>query len=224
MALYVCPTPIGNLKDITIRVILVLRNADIVAAEDTRKTRILFNKYSIKTKLVSFHSYSSEGKSEFLLRELKNGKNVALVTDAGTPGISDPGYKLIKSAIDLGIHIEVLPGPTAFVPALLLSGFPPAHFAFYGFLPRKKGKRVKIIKSFEDFPGPVIFYESPFRVKTFLENVIEAMGRERKVAIAREITKIHEEVLRGTAGELLEKLGDSQLKGEVAIVLSPKDF
>ncbi len=224
MALYVCPTPIGNLKDITIRVILVLRNADIVAAEDTRKTRILFNKYSIKTKLVSFHSYSSEGKSEFLLRELKNGKNVALVTDAGTPGISDPGYKLIKSAIDLGIHIEVLPGPTAFVPALLLSGFPPAHFAFYGFLPRKKGKRVKIIKSFEDFPGPVIFYESPFRVKTFLENVIEAMGKERKVAIAREITKIHEEVLRGTAEELLEKLGDSQLKGEVVIVLSPKDF
>ncbi len=224
MALYVCPTPIGNLKDITIRVILVLRNADIVAAEDTRKTRILFNKYSIKTKLVSFHSYSSEGKSEFLLRELKNGKNVALVTDAGTPGISDPGYKLIKSAIDLGIHIEVLPGPTAFIPALLLSGFPPAHFAFYGFLPRKKGKRVKIIKSFEDFPGPVIFYESPFRVKTFLENVIEAMGKERKVAIAREITKIHEEVLRGTAEELLEKLGDSQLKGEVVIVLSPKDF
>ncbi len=224
MALYVCPTPIGNLKDITIRVILVLRNADIVAAEDTRKTRILFSKYSIKTKLVSFHSYSSEGKSEFLLRELKNGKNVALVTDAGTPGISDPGYKLIKSAIDLGIHIEVLPGPTAFVPALLLSGFPPAHFAFYGFLPRKKGKRVKIIKSFEDFPGPVIFYESPFRVKTFLENVIEAMGKERKVAIAREITKIHEEVLRGTAEELLEKLGDSQLKGEVVIVLSPKDF
>ncbi len=224
MALYVCPTPIGNLKDITIRVILVLRNADIVAAEDTRKTRILFNKYSIKTKLVSFHSYSSEGKSEFLLRELKNGKNVALVTDAGTPGISDPGYKLVKSAIDLGIHIEVLPGPTAFVPALLLSGFPPAHFAFYGFLPRKKGKRVKIIKSFEDFPGPVIFYESPFRVKTFLENVIEAMGKERKVAIAREITKIHEEVLRGTAEELLEKLGDSQLKGEVVIVLSPKDF
>ncbi|MCD6427901.1 MAG: 16S rRNA (cytidine(1402)-2'-O)-methyltransferase [Caldisericaceae bacterium] len=224
MALYVCPTPIGNLKDITIRVILVLRNADIVAAEDTRKTRILFNKYSIKTKLVSFHSYSPEGKSEFLLRELKNGKNVALVTDAGTPGISDPGYKLIKSAIDLGIHIEVLPGPTAFVTALLLSGFPPAHFAFYGFLPRKKGKRVKIIKSFEDFPGPVIFYESPFRVKTFLENVIEAMGKERKVAIAREITKIHEEVLRGTAEELLEKLGDSQLKGEVVIVLSPKDF
>ncbi len=224
MALYVCPTPIGNLKDITIRVILVLRNADIVAAEDTRKTRILFSKYSIKTKLVSFHSYSSEGKSEFLLRELKNGKNVALVTDAGTPGISDPGYKLIKSAIDLGIHIEVLPGPTAFIPALLLSGFPPAHFAFYGFLPRKKGKRVKIIKSFEDFPGPVIFYESPFRVKTFLENVIEAMGKERKVAIAREITKIHEEVLRGTAEELLEKLGDSQLKGEVVIVLSPKDF
>ncbi len=224
MSLYVCPTPIGNLKDITIRVILVLRNADIVAAEDTRKTRILFNKYGIRTKLVSFHSYSSEGKLEFLLRELENGKNVALVTDAGTPGISDPGYKIIKSAIDSGIHVEVLPGPTAFVPALLLSGFPPAHFAFYGFLPRKRGKRVKIIKSFDDFPGPVIFYESPFRVKNFLENVIEAFGKERKVAIAREITKIHEEVLRGTAEELLEKLGNSQIKGEVVIVVAPKDF
>ncbi len=224
MSLYVCPTPIGNLKDITIRVILVLRNADIVAAEDTRKTRILFNKYGISTKLVSFHSYSSEGKLEFLLRELENGKNVALVTDAGTPGISDPGYKIIKSAIDSGIHVEVLPGPTAFVPALLLSGFPPAHFAFYGFLPRKRGKRVKIIKSFDDFPGPVIFYESPFRVKNFLENVIEAFGKERKVAIAREITKIHEEVLRGTAEELLEKLGNSQIKGEVVIVVAPKDF
>ncbi len=224
MSLYVCPTPIGNLKDITIRVILVLRNADIVAAEDTRKTRILFNKYGIRTKLVSFHSYSSEGKFEFLLRELENGKNVALVTDAGTPGISDPGYKIIKSAIDSGIHVEVLPGPTAFVPALLLSGFPPAHFAFYGFLPRKRGKRVKIIKSFDDFPGPVIFYESPFRVKNFLENVIEAFGKERKVAIAREITKIHEEVLRGTAEELLEKLGNSQIKGEVVIVVAPKDF
>ncbi len=219
-----CPTPIGNLKDITVRVILVLRSADIVAAEDTRKTRILFNKYSIKTKIVSFHSYSTEAKMKFLLRELENGKNIALVTDAGTPGISDPGYKLIKNAIDSGIPVEILPGPTAFVPALLLSGFPPAHFAFYGFLPRKRGKRVQIIKNFSDFPGSVIFYESPFRVKNFLENVIEAVGEERKVAITREITKVHEEVLRGTAGELLEKLGNSQLKGEVVIILAPKNF
>ncbi len=223
MALYVCPTPIGNLKDITVRVILVLRSADIVAAEDTRKTRILFNKYGIRTKLVSFHSYSSEGKLEFLLRELENGKNIALVTDAGTPGISDPGYKLIKSAIDSDIRTEVLPGPTAFVPALLLSGFPPAHFAFYGFLPRKKGKRVKIIKSFEDFPGPVIYYESPFRTVEFLRNVREALG-ERKVAIARELTKVHEEVLRGTPSELMEKLSEGKVKGEVVIVVAPKDF
>ncbi len=224
MALYVCPTPIGNLKDITIRVILVLRSADIVAAEDTRKTRILFNKYGINTKLVSFHSYSSGAKFDFLVRLLEENKNVALVTDAGTPGISDPGYKLIKTAIDSGVPVEVLPGPTAFVPALLLSGFPPAHFAFYGFLPRKKGKRVKIIKSFSEFPGPVIFYESPFRIQSFLENVIEALGENRKVAIAREITKIHEEVMRGTAVELLKKIRDVKVKGEIVVIIAPEDF
>jgi 16S rRNA (cytidine1402-2'-O)-methyltransferase len=222
MALYICPTPVGNLKDITIRVILVLREADIIAAEDTRKTRILLNKYGIHTKLVSFHSYSSEQKLNFLIRELKNNKNIALVTDAGTPGISDPGYKIIKRCIEEEIPVEALPGPTAFVPALLLSGFPPAHFAFYGFLPRKKGKRTKILKSFENFPGPVIYYESPFRVKTFLVDVIEALGKEREVAIVREITKIYEETIRGEAANVLEEVKDRTLKGEIVVVVNSK--
>ncbi len=219
MALYICPTPIGNLKDITIRVVLVLRNADLIAAEDTRKTRILLNKYSIHTKIVSFHSYSTEKKLDFLMRELEEGKNVALVTDAGTPGISDPGYNIIKRSLEEGIHVEALPGPTALVPALLLSGFPPAHFAFYGFLPRKKGKRIKILQSFKDFPGPVIYYESPFRVKTFLKDLIEALGEEREVAVVREITKIYEESIRGSAKKVFAEIENRNIKGEIVIIV-----
>ena len=219
MALYICPTPIGNLRDITIRVVLVLREADLIAAEDTRKTRILLNKYSIHTKIVSFHSYSTEKKLDFLMRELEKGKNVALVTDAGTPGISDPGYNIIKRSLDEGIHVEALPGPTAFVSALLLSGFPPAHFAFYGFLPRKKGKRIKIFQSFKDFPGPVIYYESPFRVKAFLKDLIEALGEERKVAVVREITKIYEETIRGSAKEVFAEIENRNIKGEIVIII-----
>ena len=219
MALYICPTPIGNLRDITIRVVLVLRNADLIAAEDTRKTRILLNKYSIHTKIVSFHSYSTEKKLDFLMRELEEGKNIALVTDAGTPGISDPGYNIIKRSLKEGIHVEALPGPTAFVPALLLSGFPPAHFAFYGFLPRKKGKRIKILQSFKDFPGPVIYYESPFRVKTFLKDLIEALGEEREVAVVREITKIYEESIRGSAKKVFAEIENRNIKGEIVIIV-----
>ncbi len=222
MALYICPTPIGNLKDITIRVILVLRKADLIAAEDTRKTRILLNKYSINTKTVSFHSYSTDAKLNYLIRELKNNKNIALVTDAGTPGISDPGYKIIKKCIEESITIEALPGPTSFIPALILSGFPPAHFMFYGFLPRKKGKRVKILQSFENFPGPVVYFESPFRVKTFISNAIEALGKDREVAIVREITKIYEEVIRGTAQEVFAEIEQRDLKGEIVIVVNEK--
>ena len=221
MSLYVCPTPIGNLKDITLQVILVLRKVDLIASEDTRVTRILLNKYAIHTPITSFHSYSSTRKLEKLVEEMERGKEIALVTDAGTPGISDPGYKLIKACIDKGIHIEVLPGPTSFVPALLLSGFSPAHFIFYGFLPRKKGKRKKILQGFKDFPGPVIFFESPFRVKQFLSELIESAG-DVNVAVIREITKIHEETLRGKAPDILNELEDRLVKGEVIIIVSYK--
>ncbi len=221
MSLYVCPTPIGNLKDITLRVILVLRKVDLISSEDTRVTRILLNKYAIHTPITSFHSYSSARKLEKLVEEMEKGKEIALVTDAGTPGISDPGYKLIKACIDKGIHIEVLPGPTSFVPALLLSGFSPAHFIFYGFLPRKKGKRKKILQGFKDFSGPVIFFESPFRVKQFLSELIESAG-DVNVAVTREITKIHEEALRGRASDILNKLEGRSVKGEVIIIVSYK--
>jgi len=221
MSLYVCPTPIGNLKDITLRVILVLRKVDLIASEDTRVTRILLNKYAIHTPVTSFHSYSSTRKLEKLMEEMGKGKEIALVTDAGTPGISDPGYKLIKACIDKGIHVEVLPGPTSFVPALLLSGFSPAHFIFYGFLPRKKGKRKKILQGFKDSPGPVIFFESPFRVKQFLSELIESAG-DVNVAVTREITKIYEEALRGRASDILNKLEGRSVKGEVIIIVSYK--
>lgn len=221
MSLYICPTPIGNLKDITIRVVEVLQNVDLILAEDTRITRNLLNKYEIKTPLKSFHSYTNQKRLEEIVSELRKGKNFALVSDAGTPGISDPGYNLIKACIDNKIHIEALPGPTSFVPALLLSGLPPDHFLFYGFLPRKKGKRQKILKNFEDFEGPIIYFESPYRVREFLSDVLESLG-DRPVALVREISKLHEEVLRGNASEILNKIHDSTIKGEVVFVVGQK--
>lgn len=221
MSLYICPTPIGNLKDITIRVVEVLQNVDLILAEDTRITRNLLNKCEIKTPLKSFHSYTNQKRLEEIVSELRKGKNFALVSDAGTPGISDPGYNLIKACIDNKIHIEALPGPTSFVPALLLSGLPPDHFLFYGFLPRKKGKRQKILKNFEDFEGPIIYFESPYRVREFLSDVLESLG-DRPVALVREISKMHEEVLRGNASEILNKIHDSTIKGEVVFVVGQK--
>jgi len=221
MSLYICPTPIGNLKDITIRVVEVLQSVDLILAEDTRITRNLLNKYEIKTPLKSFHSYTNQRRLEEIVSELRKGRNFALVSDAGTPGISDPGYNLIRACIDNKVHIEALPGPTSFVPALLLSGFPPDHFLFYGFLPRKKGKRQKILKNLEDFEGPVIYFESPYRVREFLSDVLESLG-DRPVALVREISKIHEEVLRGNASEILNKIHESTIKGEVVFVVSQK--
>lgn len=218
MTLYVCPTPIGNLKDVTLRVLNVLESVDAILAEDTRKTIILLREYSIKTPLVSFHSYTSEGKLKHILKELKEGKNFALVSEAGTPCISDPGFQLVKLCIEMEIPLEVLPGPTSFIPALILSGLPPDHFIFHGFLPRSRGKRMKIMTSYKDFEGPVIYFESPHRVKEFLEELIASSG-DKPVAIIREITKIYEEVMRGTASHLLEEIKDRDLRGEVIIVV-----
>lgn len=219
MSLFVCPTPIGNLKDITLRVLEVLASVDLILAEDTRVTKNLLNKYEIKTPLTSFHSYTKENKLDSIVSELEKGKSMALVSDAGTPGISDPGYPLIKECIERGIHVEVLPGPTSFVPALLLSGFPSDRFIFYGFLPRKTGKRRKKIEAFKEFEGTIIFLESPFRIKALLEDILNTLG-DRPVAIVREISKIHEEVLRGMASELLSTLKERTLKGEVVVVVS----
>ena len=218
MSLYICPTPVGNLRDITLRVLDVLKSCDIILAEDTRVTRNILNKYEISTPLTSFHSYTKEKKFNNIIEELENGKNMALVTDAGTPGISDPGYPLIKECIERGIKVEALPGPTSFVPALLLSGFPTDKFIFYGFLPRKTGKRRKIIGDFKDFSGTIIFFESPYRIKSILEDILESLG-DRPLAIVREISKIHEEVIRDRASKLLDVLSQQTLKGEVVVVV-----
>jgi 16S rRNA (cytidine1402-2'-O)-methyltransferase len=218
MSLYVCPTPVGNLKDITLRVIEVLKSCDIILAEDTRVTINLLNKYEIKTPIKSFHTYTKDKKFEYIIGELEKGKQLAIVSDAGTPGISDPGYPLIKECIERGIHVEVLPGPTSFVPALILSGFPTDKFIFYGFLPRKTGKRRKIISNFKDFNGAIIFFESPFRVRELVEDVLATLG-DRPIAIVREISKIHEEVIRENANKILKILQDHTLKGEIIVVI-----
>lgn len=218
MSLYVCPTPVGNLRDITLRVLDVLKSCNIILAEDTRVTRNILSKYEIKTPITSFHSYTKQKKFNSIIEELENGKNMALVTDAGTPGISDPGYPLIKECIKRGIKVEALPGPTSFVPALLLSGFPTDKFIFYGFLPRKTGKRRKVINDFKDFSGAIIFFESPHRIKSILEDILFSLG-DRPVAIVREISKIHEEVIRDRASKLLDVLSEHTLKGEVVVVV-----
>ncbi|MGB9695375.1 MAG: 16S rRNA (cytidine(1402)-2'-O)-methyltransferase [Caldisericaceae bacterium] len=218
MSLYICPTPIGNLRDITLRVLDILKSCDSILAEDTRVTRNLLNKYEISTPVISFHSYTKEAKLKRIVQELLSGKNMALVTDAGTPGISDPGYLLIRECIANGIKVEALPGPTSFVPALLLSGFPTDKFLFYGFLPRKTGKRRKIISDLKWFYGPIIFFESPYRVKSILEDILTELG-DRPVAIARELTKIYEEVIRGKTSTVLAELANRTLKGEVIVVV-----
>lgn len=218
MSLFICPTPIGNLKDITLRTIEVLKSVDLILAEDTRVTRKLLQKFEIETPLSSFHSYNEKRKTEYVIKELKNGKNIAIVSDSGMPCISDPGSELVKACIDNGINVEALPGPTSFVTALILSGFSIDHFTFYGFLPRKKGKRRKIIEEYSKLNIPVVYFESPFRVKEFLQDVIESVG-DRNVALVREISKIYEEVIRGKASDILKEVQQREIKGEVIFIV-----
>lgn len=223
MPLYICPTPIGNLKDITLRAIEVLNSVDYIIAEDTRITRVLLNKYEIKTPLKSFHSYSNKRVLESILEDLKLQRSIALVSDAGTPCISDPGYELVKRCVEENIHFEVLPGPNAVLPAVILSGFPPDRFLFYGFLKRTEGKIKKTLESFRDFEYPVIFYESPYRLVKVL-SIINDVLPERYVAVVREISKIHESVVRGKVQEVLDYFKTYPPKGEIVIVLAGKDM
>ena len=221
MPLYICPTPIGNLKDITLRVIETLQSVDYILAEDTRVTRVLLNKYEIKTPLRSFHSYSNKRVLDSIIDDLKEGKSIALVTDAGTPCISDPGYEIVRRCIEEGIHFEALPGPNAALPAIILSGFPPDRFFFYGFLKRTEGKIKKTLEAFKDFEYPVIFYESPYRVVKVLSIINEVLP-DRYVAVVREISKIHESVVRGNVKEVLAHFENNPPKGEIVIVLGGK--
>lgn len=219
--LYIIATPIGNLEDITLRAVRTLKEADFIVAEDTRHSQILLNKYEIKTPTISFHSYSDERKLEQLLAMLREGKNIALISDAGTPGISDPGYKLIVAARRQGTQITPIPGPSAFLTALQASGLPTHQFLYLGFLPLKKGRQ-KLLDSLQSEHRTIVFYESPHRILKTLKE-LDARFAERPLVIARELTKIHEEFFSGTAAQALKYFtgpdGKKKPKGEFVLML-----
>ncbi|MBU0683125.1 MAG: 16S rRNA (cytidine(1402)-2'-O)-methyltransferase [Candidatus Omnitrophota bacterium] len=215
--LYIVSTPIGNLEDITLRAIRILKEADIVAAEDTRKTSILFTTYDIKSVLTSYHSYNAKQKTEKLVKLLKEGKNIALVSDSGTPGISDPGVMIINACIDNDIVITTVPGPTAFIPALVLSGKPTHKFMFEGFLSNKTARRRKQLEEFKNETRTVIIYESPHRIVKFLKDFIDVLG-DKEIILARELTKKFEEVRREKASLQLEHFSQKKPRGEFIVV------
>lgn len=221
MPLYIVSTPIGNLEDITLRAINTLKTADIIACEDTRHSQILLKKYEIEKKLLSYHSHSGQTKTEKLIDALKEGKQIALISDAGTPGISDPAYSLIKEALKEDIEIIPIPGASAFLAAIVGSGLPMNQFIYLGFLPIKKGRQT-LLKSLADEKRTVVFYESPHRIKKTLSQLEEFVGQERKIAIARELTKMHEQFIRGTVHEVKELFDKQKPKGEFTVVLGGK--
>ncbi|MDR2466206.1 MAG: 16S rRNA (cytidine(1402)-2'-O)-methyltransferase [Prevotellaceae bacterium] len=219
--LYVVPTPIGNLEDITYRAVRVLAEADFIIAEDTRKTLILLKHYSIRKPVESNHKFNEHGKAGSLAERISAGARAALVSDAGTPGISDPGFLLISKCIEAGAEVECLPGATAFVPALVKSGLPCDRFCFEGFLPQKKG-RMKRIAGLAEEERTMVFYESPHRTLKCLEQFVEAFGAERRASVSRELSKIHEETLNGTLAELAALFGTREARGEIVIVVAGK--
>lgn len=217
-ALFVCATPIGNLEDISLRVLRILKEVDVIAAEDTRHTRKLLNYYDIHTPLTSCHEHNEQEKGRKIIEQIKAGKSVALVSDAGTPGISDPGTKVIGMALEEGLKVVPLPGPSAVVTALTVSGLPTDRFSFEGFLPREKKERGQLLAEIKSERRTLIFYEAPHRLLKTLAELHERLG-DRKAAVIRELTKLHEEVVRGTLAEVLEHFRNKAPKGEFVIVL-----
>ena len=214
--LYIVPTPIGNLEDITIRAINILKEVDIIFAEDTRVTKQLLNHFNIQNKLISSHLYNENQNEEKEIKYLKEGKNIAIVSDRGTPVISDPGYILVKNAIENGYNVVCLPGPTALIPALVMSGLSSGPFTFYGFLNSKESKRKKELELLKSTSYPIIFYEAPHRLIKTLNNIHEILGN-RKIAIVREISKKYEEVIRGTVENILKTV--ENIKGEIVLIV-----
>ncbi len=219
--LYLVPTPIGNLEDISLRAIRILKEADLILAEDTRKTGILLKHYQINNRLKSHHQFNEHKATSSIVEQLLNGTTIALVTDAGTPGISDPGFYLIRACIEAGVEVECLPGATAFVPALVQSGLASDRFVFEGFLPVKKGRKTKL-SQLVDQSYTMVFYESPHRLVKTLEQFIEVFGADRKVSVSREITKLYEENARGTLENVLTHFKSKTIKGEIVIILEGK--
>lgn len=219
--LFIIPTPIGNLGDITQRAIEVLKESDLILAEDTRKSGILLQHLGISVPMKSHHKFNEHREVENLSREIENGKKISLISDAGTPGISDPGFLLVRTCIENGIDVETLPGPTALIPALVNSGLPCDRFTFEGFLPQKKG-RVKRITSLCEEERTMVFYESPFRLLKTLSQLAEAFGPERRASVSREISKIYEETVRGSLKELSDHFTENGPRGEIVIVVEGK--
>lgn len=220
--LYLVPTPVGNLEDITQRALRVLRDADLILAEDTRTSGILLKHFDIKNPMLSYHKFNEHRTVQGIVERLLAGQTIALVSDAGTPGISDPGFLLAREAIKEGIEVITLPGPTALIPALVSSGLPCDRFCFEGFLPQKKGRQTRI-EALRDEPRTMIFYESPHRIAKTLSQFIDVFGPDRQASVCREISKVHEESVRGTLQELLQHFTQNEPRGEFVIVVAGKE-
>lgn len=220
--LYVVPTPVGNLEDMTFRAIRILKEADLVLAEDTRTSGILLKHFEIKNAMQSYHKFNEHKMVEGIINRLKAGETIALVSDAGTPGISDPGFLVVRECVKNDIEVQCLPGATAFVPALVASGLPDERFCFEGFLPQKKGRMTRLNALTEE-TRTMIFYESPYRLVKTLTQFAELFGPERKVSVCREISKIHEESVRGTLQEVVAHFTANEPRGEIVIVLAGKE-
>ena len=217
--LYIVPTPVGNMEDMTLRAVRILKEADLVLAEDTRTSGILLKHFDIKNSLMSHHKFNEHGTSAGIVNRLLAGETIALISDAGTPGISDPGFFLVREAVRAGVEVQTLPGATAFVPALVSSGLPCDRFCFEGFLPQKKGRKTRL-ESLREEQRTMIFYESPYRLVKTLQQFAEVFGAERHVSVCREISKIHEESVRGTLTEVIAHFTEREPKGEIVIVLA----
>jgi 16S rRNA (cytidine1402-2'-O)-methyltransferase len=216
--LYLIPTPIGNLEDMTIRAVRVLKEVDLILAEDTRTSGFLLKHFEIETRMMSHHKFNEHKTVALVAERIEKGETIALISDAGTPGISDPGFLLVRECVKRGIDVECLPGATAFVPALVNSGLPDDRFSFEGFLPQKKGRQTRL-KELADEKRTMIFYESPFRLVKTLEQFAEFFGPDRKISVSRELTKLHEETVRGDIAGLVTYFTEKQPKGEFVIVV-----
>lgn len=221
-SLYIVPTPIGNLADITLRALEVLKSVDLILAEDTRTSGFLLKHYTISKPLQSFHNFNEHKILASLIERMEKGEVMALVSDAGTPGISDPGFLIIRAALQANLKVECLPGPTAFVPALVKSGLPSDRFVFEGFLPQKKGRQT-LFKQLAEEERTMIFYESPYRLVKTLEQFKEYLGADRKASVSRELTKMFEETVNGTIEEILTHFQAKEVKGEIVIVVAGKE-
>ena len=219
--LYIIPTPVGNLEDMTLRAIRLLKEADVVLAEDTRTSGILLKHFDIQNHLISHHKFNEHGTSSSVVERLKAGQTVALISDAGTPGISDPGFFLVREAVAAGIEVQTLPGATACIPALVSSGLPCDRFCFEGFLPQKKGRQTHLV-SLRDEVRTMVFYESPYRLLKTLQQFAEVFGDDRRASVCREISKVHEESVRGSLAELVEHFTKTPPKGEIVVVVAGK--